>query len=603
MDDKTNQQVVIDDISDVGADVRSIKKETRGTGRDVASLKDDVEYIQDQLAQIQKSTKTPAAPKKPATKRPVYNTRAGASTLTGVSLNEMALRIKSQSPGKSYSDARKEAKGLQNARQTLETGGGGVLGNMKSSLLRNTLGENLGGKVSRFLTSDKAKEKAAATLVNFDASKAERVQQAQPVTALAEQVTKLSDAVKQSTAVKVEAPKAVAKAVREDLSDAVAALKVLGYDMKEIKERLSTLPRGLTTEHQVKHALKSSADRVAAHDAAKVTAAAIKENTPPPVVTAAPTTSSPAAVDTPSVVSPVKAVRGGIPIDQLSQKKKEDAEGQAKRETEKDEFTWKDKVMGELHRIEDGIKRVGSESYIGLIVVALLAALRPFLGPILTVANSIWETVKTVFTSIEKFSSWATEKIGDLIERLTPSGETKNKVGGVLESVGHAIGKTVATVSGEDTTEMDADHERDQTTRANKQKFYDQKYDDGMIESLPKSYDEAVRRKRPYWIDDKYEKHNVVQRPESKALTSDNATKMEKQSAENSALKDNRTGMVIQPIIQPMKETQVAVPSGGGGGGSSLLALLDARNSEQSASGYMGMAYDHPAGYGAISRV
>lgn len=606
---------------ETGTDVRQIKTETGDTSRDVQTIKDDVAVIRDQLSTLQQSQRrTTASPKKP-----VFNTRRGANTLTGVSLNEIALRIKAQSPQMSYSDALKAAKPVKEqnikdvnehnkqlkqvnkAKDTLETGGGSFIGNLKRNLLTKTLGENLGTKASRFLTSKATQDKAAQTILNFDAGKAKRIQEVQPVEALSQQVHQLSAAVKNNTAVKVEAPEVRKPLVREDLSETVAALKVLGYDIKEIKERLSTLPRGLSTEDRIKHALKSSSARIAARDAHEEVAKAIKAHEPTPVATSTPAIEPKKPEETKPPSSPVNAVRGAIPVDQLSSRKKEEAKSTTDAQKAEQEGSWKTAVTKKLYAIQDGLNKLHSESFIGLLAVAVGAIIAKYWEPIKATIGFIWKLVSSVFQGIESLSDWMTTKILDFAERISPSDKTKAKIAGMMSKIGGVIGETTAALSGETQETRDeirSELTKDQNKRDNKEKLYDKGYDNRGIESLPKSAEEAFKRHMPAWYDEQYGEHNVgvIQRSAPKGVTPDTAPKMDKQIEDNTKLKSDTTGsVVVMPTHHTVKTVPVSV--GGDSGNGDALAILAARNTEESSQSYIGSIFNHPATYGPLGRV
>lgn len=613
-DKDPNQQIVVDDIADVSADVRALRPVVRDTNRDVAEVKDDVAAIRQQLAQLAAGQKVNNNKARPSVTK--KSTRSGTNTLMGVSLNDLALQIKRQNPQKSFQQARQDAKSIKDARSTLDTGGGGFLNNVKSSLLRKTLGENLGTKASRALTSKATQEKAAQTLINYDDGKAKRQQATEPVMALQQQVGQLTSAVVKGQAEKVDAPPTkVEKKMQEDLTDTISALKVLGFEMKEIKERLSTAPKGMTTEDRIKHALKSDSERIKVRDAHIEVQRQIEANKPPAVAQATPVPASgtnsvtPPASPTPTS-TPVNSSRGGVPADQLADKNKQDlkdTEGKNKQEADEKK---QNKILSTLHGIQDTLAKSKSESLIGLLVVALGALLLP-------VIKAVWEKVKMIWDAVSNVVKGVVDKVKGIWDRnFSQDKNSLNMKRGKRDQALQDAAERASTPEEAErlrkqiqtNRELDANDD-DNLANAKKQGFptsaaeaiqqgkYTYKTFNNGIETdvalTPEQLKQAGLTPKG-----QAKGKNTASVPAAASSSSDKAAAMEKSSDERTSMTTAASAPSV--IVQPIQHTEKQVPVvvGGGGGGDSAVALLMARNNEPSSQGYIADIFDHPNSYG-----
>jgi hypothetical protein len=605
----------------------------------------------------------PAIPlaKKPQKKaaQPYFTTKQGQATLTGVSLSELALRIKATDPNKSFSQARNEAKQLQQAQAALSTGGGGTLANAKLGLLRKTLGQNLGTKVSRALTSSKTQDKAAQTLINFDGGKTERVHNTESeatIKALQDQVEKLTKAVKTNTAIRVtseQKPVKVEKKVKEDLSDAVSALKALGFDMKEIKDRLSSLPKGLSTEDQIKHALKPTTERVKPADIKTVVEQTIKTELKQTGVDArtgkprarvveasetAPVAATPQAPPEPekpsmlndriqelfktnqpdqSGVQAKPAIRTPIKQDEIVTKEKEDKSDTDKKDDKKKQDEKQSAVMKKLESIQRGLKDLHSESFIGLLVLAVGALVARYIKPVIEGLLWVKQKLQPIFDMFSDFyNKWLSsdankrddsrnKKYADLVhEAMQLSKEGKKEEA-------HKLAVQADNLRNWEAEDIDANERTlkaggattlEQAIRMGKKSFTNQESGQSTTHTLTAEDYKNSGVDVPADLKAKSQERPKLEpvKPASSAARkrADDLDKATQEKADTS-MKPTASTIVIP---MPMKETRIPVPVNSGGG-DSALAILAARNDDPTSQNYIGSLFDHPATYGPLGRV
>lgn len=589
--------------------------------------------------------------------QPYFTTKQGQATLTGVSLSELAIRIKATDPKKSFSQARREARQLKQAQDTLTTGGGGFLANAKLGILRKTLGQNLGTKVSQALVSSKTQDKAAQALINFD-SKNERVKSTESeatIKALQDQVEKLTKAVKSSTAVRVaqaSQPVKVEKKVKEDLSDAVSALKALGFDMKEIKDRLSTLPRGLSTEDQIKHALKPTTERIKPAEVKAVVEETIKKemqqvgtdtrtgkprvrvlDTPQTAPVSATPVVSPTVEKPKSMLSDridelfkmaqpeekttaaVSPIRTPIKADEIVNKEKEDKDKEDKKDEKKDKEKKQSVVLKKLEAIQRGIKDLHSESFVGLLVMAIGALLVPLVKKIIEGVQWVRQKLQPLFDMITRIWQKFFPEIDPALQKKRDDRYSKAMADALSAEQSGDTNKATELRQQAEIAAMqdDEDDKRNREIR-----------DEGIPTSAKEAakagkksylYQENGIERSHYLTPEDYKEAGVEPPPDYKPPKSSlqpvkptvneakkRADDLEKASQEKSDASRTPTASTIV-IPMPMKETQVAVPVSTGGGGDSSLAVLAARNDDPTTQNYIGTLFDHPATYGPLGRI
>lgn len=603
----------------------------------------------------------PPAKKPTKLAQPYFTTKQGQSTLTGASLAELAIRIKASTPNLSYNDARKQAKDLQQAQSTITTGGGGMLANAKLGLLRKTLGQNLGTQLSRALTTSKSQDKAAQTLINFDGGKAERVKNEESentIKALQDQVDKLTKAVKNNTAIRVDnqnKPVKVERKVKEDLSDAVAALKALGFDMKDIKERLSTLPKGLSTENQIKHALKPTAERIKSSEIKAVVEQTIKTElkqtgvdarTGKPRVRAveAPkiTPTVPSAVTEPIVeptkpnmalndhidklfqqsndqtakpISNVTAVRTPIKADDIVNEENKDKDESDNKDEKKKQEAKQSSIIEKLKSIQKGVNDIHSESFVGLLVIAIGALLVPLVRKIIDGVEWIHQKLQPVFDMItniwDKYFSNDVKSLSHKISQVYIDANEQaikaeregdpNKALQIREAATHKIDQMK---DDEDTNEnvrkQGIATTPEEAIKQGKRTYLHQQDGQSISSRVTAEDYQNAGVDAPA---DLTKKKGPVQKLEpvkpATSATKKSADDLDKATQEKADTASPTASTIVIPM--PMRETQVAVPVGSSGG-DSALAVLAARNDDPTTQSYIGALFDHPAVYGPLGR-
>ena len=180
------------------------------------------------------------------------------TTSTGISINELALKMKQKDPTLNFKDAKKKAKEYEQAKNVLEYGKGGKL---KHKLLQKVLGKHLGSYVADKIRSSVDDDKAAEIIGSAEhpqvGSESASPIRSTEIKAILQKLDKIDAKLSAVKAVKVAPPteKDADPVKPEHYEDATLGLKALGYKKEEITEMLKGA-KGTSAQDLIKSALK-----------------------------------------------------------------------------------------------------------------------------------------------------------------------------------------------------------------------------------------------------------------------------------------------------------------------------------------------------------
>jgi hypothetical protein len=517
------------------------------------------------------------------------------STATGMSIIDVALKLKKQDPTLSFEESKEKAKSqvkarkesekkITGARQILEYGKGGKL---KNTVLKKLLGERMGGMVSGVIRTKASEEAAAATIIGQEKErdesiagmtpkeKSERVAKVEYQKIL-KKLTQIESEVKQIRSVKVAAPskeEPVLKSPQHE--DAHAALLALGFSKKEAQERLKGAT-GSTSEELIKHALKS-------HNAERVPTAQV------PVV---------AEVARASINQPAPTVTPTDPNIHQNEAAAAKAEEERKKAEEQDHAD-KKKILDEL----DEIKKHQS----GGLIDSLMKMFTGLLAPALALLGTIGTALSAVAAPILAVAAaaYAGYKIGQWLEKKFNLGSH------IADFVGKLTGQNAeAERATKSTTFEENSHNTNKALEGSGYKLVSPGTYEGPNKEKVKAADLPPEIKMK--IESAHGNKGTINRnapavpPATEGVvptdvpsptvaptvTPSVANKIEATSSENEQLKQEASAPVINQVIKnDNRIINRTMQSGGGDGG---VGVINVRNSEPSAAGYIGQLFNHP---------
>lgn len=378
------------------------------------------------------------------------------STPTGLSLIDIALKLKQQHPDLSVDDAKKQAKDIQKAQEHINYGGS----KLRHTLYTSFLGKNLGDRIARYRTDEKGQEEAHDKLAEFHKAPPEPPSEEKKL--LHEVVEKLDSIEKEIKAIKIEPPAATpvaevpvkqskATKLTPAIQDAHLALQGLGYKKQTVKDMLHGLPDHATTEEAIRYGLAKDKKSVqipqrdvpqvaqeTAHQLRQEKAEIAKVAVAPPT---APTkiegTPPPPPVD--SLKKPEKSNLGADSQKKAAEWEKLRAEQEAAIKRQKR----MDFLIGVVEDIRKAVHGKGLFPFIagllalaakGIVKTALKLLAKGALKLISTMTKLVWSAMKTIGTSILKMvaKGWEAIKAGTKFvgEEVAKGGEAVMKLVG-----------------------------------------------------------------------------------------------------------------------------------------------------------------------------
>jgi len=660
-------QTLTQDVRQVQATVTSVKDDVRAIREQLARIGGTVDKDSKQQARVKRQPKaTISDAGKPGRTLSGVNMQQVALQIKAADRTKTYKQAMKEAKPIVKQNIKDQAR-VGRAKELLETGAtGSALRNpiqtAKRAVLRKIFGQNIGTKLSRVLTLSGTKEKAVNQILDYQerlsgrSEKAYRVRtpqdamregamgNARVVAQIGKQVPPENQTATRTEAEHVSSlkggmPEPLKQQTAEAATETIEALKALGFKMEEIKERLAKLPTNLSVEDQIKHALgdrNKKTDRVPVKEVASE-AQKIRGDKPR-----------------------ARLVNGTWQnVDALEQKTKaEDVESKAiadaKQQQEEQEH-----INKKLDTIETELKKQGTTSgglwmLLGMVLSKIFEWGKKLIGG----------AIKILAKGMERLGAWLLKRLPGGFMRAIRGiaagvGSLVKKglgwVSRLLKSVG--LEELAGLVGIGSSAVMAAGIVKSQTLVPEHEKEVQQGLDkyglkflgNGRFEKDGKSYwmgmegnakpgdtelpealqhivnAENLKKIDPFhaqqerdWLakhPDEVKKYEEPQAPSAKSpvepasatatgksTEEDNADNLDLSSEMNLEGDTAETG-APSVVVLPTQTVPVPGPTNGGGSDNGLLALISAHNNEQSVQGYLATIFDHPATYGALSRV
>lgn len=487
-----------------------------------------------------------------------YSKRA-MGTPVGLSIQELAIGLKSRNAGLSIDDAKKKAKELIKASDTIKK----ASGEKSSGLLSYIFGPQFGKRLTALTTSSKKESAAIELLAKHKEEKreADRVPK-ENYKEILKRLEKIDVKVEKIEAVKTQPPapvpvKASATAKKmtprsKEMSDAKSALANMykgKWTKKGIDESLEGAPEGASIQELINYALRDPSKKIPKEEVPQHIEE-MKGSMEPPPAPAEPTPSATATQVEPQTVSSDQYLKTEK---STSKKKRDDFEKEEK------ESKFRKFITDSLGDLEKKMKK-GDWGILDWLITAFAAG--GIVGNILytRVLKPVEDVIqRDIKEPLSKFLNFFGIKNDD-----QRAGAERDAKLGIAETKDDAIKNHKKSYS-----PLDADGQGSETKFIHKE---------DIIEYNKKHPNEQVT---PYDSGKKTKKSIV---PNKKLAPKVHKT-AEKLKKDDRVVDDKQP---IQLIYPPAAPTVVSPPSSSGG------VVMNLRNGEPSAASYVGSLFEHP---------
>ena len=560
---------------------------------------------------------------------------ANLSTPIGISINEIATNLMVQNRAMSFKDAKKEAKQVIKAAETLRYGGSKI----KHSLLTNILGDKWGSKLSHATANKDTMIAAADTVAEHKRKTTRKVESPKEIKQILKKLDTLSADIKTLKATKIATTPVRSSQVvpetntpgiapngltpknganhslaaslnhHQNIEDAKKGLSSLGYKSAQAYEMLIGAPAGADVGKLIEYALankdKKKAMAIPAHEVPAAVEAVEQQVKAPseqstenhsiaPVSSSTPTENhsiAPAPKENKIIPKEHEAEASSAEKD-VSQKKAKETMSveQYKKYLKKQESTT-DKILGDLTDIKKGLKGKSLNQMLAGLLVGLgkgifsliggaLGGIARALGPILI--RFLGPAIAVIGAGILGYEvgKVAAKGIDKLVSKVTGGKETN--LGGLLYWTTHAdeaqIDKATAEKNNTPTSEIEA-------IKQGKASWMDPSNPE-LFHQVPK--DKRIGPTYSNKSSDGKPKVSVVGGPKKKEAVS--ADRISQANQDKNDMTSDQTNQAPPTVVNNNQTVNQAAPNTS----DDTPPIIQLRNSEPSLASYVASIFDHP---------